>query len=794
MPSHFKKEYLWVVCILSVLLMFAFFDVVFLGKTFKVTTANSQALPNGVYGQSHNKPKFIPVNGTDAPVLEEPVYEFIKRNLQQGILPLWNPHQACGYPLIGMIQVGLFFPLNFILYLLPELFSWDILILSRLLLAGLFVYWLMRTLKFSKIPALASGIAFMLSGPMVLLQYWTANVDMLAPLLLIATDYLIRKTKAHHLAFLSLGVALTIFAGHPEHIFLVNVYCVCFFLFRLICLRKEVNWQKASIYFVFAYVLGACLSAIVLFPFVKNLLFEFWHAHPPRVGLLMEENRSRAITLALPHFFQKAALTYQFVFAGWWGGYLGTIPLGLAFLSLFNKTKDKLNYFFAALAFIIIGKEYGLPIINWIGYLPIFDMCRYAIHSPALAALSIAILAGMGIQAILNTENIFRKGLIFSIGLLLIADIHLMVMHSPQTFNIAPEFFKNVPFSLPLKATLFAFALLVIFQTILWLKDKKLITKNTISILLVVILFAELFLYVHRERPQRFRSFAKVPYIELLKTSREKIRNYGNFWAFYPNTATGFGVDDLGYFFGLVPKRFVKFINTLVLKDYFKDNLNPPALRAIPIQQREDILDMLNVKHIIIPADDKLIRAFPHFKDAQKEMNLVYQNEVRIFERPNTFPRAFIVHRAFFQPDETTSLSLVHKIGAQLRDVAVINHPVVPKIVAYLRTTPARDSSTVKITKYSANEVVLDADMEHGGFVVLSEAFHPDWRATLDGKGWKIFQTNYLLRSVFVPPGQHQIKMIFKPMSFYWGAFVSFLGFLAFFALLFVPYFRKKSE
>ncbi|MFA5259830.1 MAG: hypothetical protein WC450_01220 [Candidatus Omnitrophota bacterium] len=141
-----KKQALLIPVFLTILLVIAFYDVVFLNKTFKVTTANSQALPTGAYGQENNKPKFIPVNGTDSPVMEEPVYEFIKRNLQKGILPLWNPHQACGYPLIGMIEVGMFYPLMFILYLFPEFFAWDIMILARLLVAGCFTYWFMRYL------------------------------------------------------------------------------------------------------------------------------------------------------------------------------------------------------------------------------------------------------------------------------------------------------------------------------------------------------------------------------------------------------------------------------------------------------------------------------------------------------------------------------------------------------------------------------------------------------------------------------------------------------------------------
>ena len=195
MPTRRRYEYLFISSFLILLLAVFFYDVVFLKKTFKVTTANSQSMIYGAYGQKDNRPKFIPVNGTDSSVLEEPIFEFIKENLHKGILPLWNPHQACGFPLIGMLEVGIFFPLNLILYFLPQLYAWDVLIFARFFLAGLFTYFFMRTLSFKTIPSLISAVCFMLTGPMVLLQFWFANVEIIAPLLLAAMERLIQSPK-----------------------------------------------------------------------------------------------------------------------------------------------------------------------------------------------------------------------------------------------------------------------------------------------------------------------------------------------------------------------------------------------------------------------------------------------------------------------------------------------------------------------------------------------------------------------------------------------------------------------
>ncbi len=781
------KEQFRIGALLLLLLIVAFYDVVFLGKTFKVTTANSQALPTGAYGQEKNKPKFIPVNGTDSPVMEEPLLQFIKNNLRRGVLPLWDPHQACGYPLIGMLELGMFFPLHFIFYLLPSIYSWDLLILSRLFLAGLFTFWFMRRIGFKNVPSLCAGIVFMLSGPLTLLQYWTTNVDMVTPLLLIASDQLIRRPQRRNVVYLAVGVALTFFAGHPEHIFLVNTLNVCFFIFRLLSTQRVPadkkdrrdyikHLGKILLCFILGNILGLSLSSIVLLPFVQNLLSEFWHAHPPGTGLLMEEQRERALTLALPHFFQEVPLNYKWVFSGWWGGYLGTLPLGFSFLSLFNKQKKGLNYFFATMTFFMIAKQYGLPIINWIGHLPVFNVCRYAIHTPALTAFSVAVLTGMGVRAALFNRRTFYKALPYSIGLLLIALLHLVYLKSTGTFPIA------------LRATFFAVGVLTVFQALLFLKDKKILNREIASLLMAGIIFAELFLYIHRERPRRFDSFLKVPYIEFLKSDPERIRSYGIFWAFYPNTASGFAVDDLGIFLSLLSKRFVNFSNHLLIKNNFKNDLRPPALRTFPIPaENYFILDLLNVKYMIAPSREWLSKVFPKFVLPE---NPIYSKEVNVYLRPTAFPRTFIVHRVVFQPDGEKSFALLKELGPQLRNVAVINSPTIPAVTQHLQTVPLLDDSSAEIVQYTPNKVVIKAHLEHPGLLVFSDAYHPDWKAYADETEVRIFRADYLLRSIFLPEGNHKVEFVFKPVWFYIGGGVSFFSFL-FLVALYIP---KKGQ
>ncbi len=773
--NRFLRSKWFIPTALAVLLAIAFFDVVFLNKTFKVSTANAQAMPYGVYGQEFNRPRFIPVNGTDSSVLEEPLYQFIKNSLWKGVLPLWNPHQACGYPLIGMIQTAMFYPLTWIMYLFPSIIAWDILILVRLLLAGILTFWFMRTMGFNKTPSVASAIAFMLSGPMVLLQYWTVNVDIVLPVLLIALERLIRERSPRSIAWVSVAVGLTFFGGHPEHIFLVNAYGAAFFIFRFLALPDARQASRGiGLSIASAYILGIGLSAMVLFPFLRNLFTEFWHSHPGGTGLMMEEQRARAITLALPHFFQREAISYQWVFAGWWGGYLGILPIGLSAVALFQNHKRRLNLFFIAMAVLLISKAYGLAFINWIGYLPLFNLPRYAIHTPPFAAFSIAVAAGMGVRAILaRPRPALWQAAGFGAILMAVALGHLFIYRQAQHVELS------------VRAVIFSAGILIAWLTIIALARRQ--GRVVTSVCLIALLWFELVAYIHRERPTRYDSFPKIPYIELLKTSPVPVRSYGNYWAFYPNAGSAYGVDDLGYFLCMAPQRFVDFVNNLLIRDHFRNDFRSPALRTIPVQRRENFLDLLNVHYLILPATDAFIRPFPHFDPADKYARQVYHREVRVYERPHPMPRAFIVHRAAFSTDPMRTFQLLEQAQDRLRGFAVLEGPDDPTIIDRLNAAPLIDGSSARITRQTPNTLDLTVSMDHDGVLILSEAYHPEWRVYVNGRREKIYPADHLLRGVFLPAGRHSVRFVFHPLSFYLG-----LATTAATAIIIVLFFRRN--
>src|SRR5258705_5750029 len=46
-------------------------------------------------------------------------YNFAASSIHKGILPIWDPYRFSGNTFIGEMQTGLFYPLKFLVYLMP---------------------------------------------------------------------------------------------------------------------------------------------------------------------------------------------------------------------------------------------------------------------------------------------------------------------------------------------------------------------------------------------------------------------------------------------------------------------------------------------------------------------------------------------------------------------------------------------------------------------------------------------------------------------------------------------------
>jgi hypothetical protein len=83
----------------------------------------------------------------------------------------------------------------------------------------------------------------------------------------------------------------------------------------------------------------------------------------------------------------------------------------------------------------------------------------------------------------------------------------------------------------------------------------------------------------------------------------------------------------------------------------------------------------------------------------------------------------------------------------------------------------------LRLVRETANHLEFQTD---GGvrprLLVISDAWHPGWRATIDGVEAPIHRANYMFRGVFVPAGEHTVRFDYWPVNFGWYLAASALG------------------
>ena len=87
-------------------------------------------------------------------------------------------------------------------------------------------------------------------------------------------------------------------------------------------------------------------------------------------------------------------------------------------------------------------------------------------------------------------------------------------------------------------------------------------------------------------------------------------------------------------------------------------------------------------------------------------------------------------------------------------------------------------NAEVSITGYEPQRIELRTRNSQEGFLVLSEIYLRGWEARVDYRETPIHRTDYTLRGIVVPAGEHRIEFTYRPKSFKNGAMASGIGVL----------------
>jgi len=80
---------------------------------------------------------------------------------------------------------------------------------------------------------------------------------------------------------------------------------------------------------------------------------------------------------------------------------------------------------------------------------------------------------------------------------------------------------------------------------------------------------------------------------------------------------------------------------------------------------------------------------------------------------------------------------------------------------------------SARLLRYASTEVTVAVDAPAGGILVLTDVWHPWWRASVDGTQAQIHKADVIFRAVVVPPGRHVVRFSFHPVA---GALAELAG------------------
>jgi hypothetical protein len=121
-------------------------------------------------------------------LLADPIFQFepwrifAKTTIMQGELPLWNPYNAGGTPFLANPQTAIFYPLNFIYYLLPVSPALNLITYFKLSFYAYFTYLYLRSIKLTVNSSLVGSVIALCSSFPLMWIFWPhTNVFILFP-------------------------------------------------------------------------------------------------------------------------------------------------------------------------------------------------------------------------------------------------------------------------------------------------------------------------------------------------------------------------------------------------------------------------------------------------------------------------------------------------------------------------------------------------------------------------------------------------------------------------------------
>lgn len=701
-------------------------------------------------------------------------------------LPLWNPFNGAGAPLLANYQSALLYPLNWI-GLLPVSASALTLIMSavaafHLVLAGWGMWRLGIRIGLSPLGAGVSGIAFGMSAYLFARLHTFPIISAAAwlPWLLWALYGLLTVRRVRDGGWTALFVALLLLAGHAQTAWYTLLLAALFAIWtaarippldtsglRLIGYRDTL-WRRSAPLLAAAgcVLIGIGAASAQLLP-TAELLIGSARADGVESSFALNYSYAPARTLNLiaPNIFGTPADGSYYTQGAHFEDavYVGIIPLFLAFSAVIASLRRRrapersefVRYVPFALGIALIGFVFALgrytPIFPFLyDYIPTFDMFQAPVRWHLWTVVGLSILAGIGAslwERSFKARRRARLGLAASVGTAALLFVMSIFMRD----------------SAPPLPTLIG-ALIMLF-------------------IMIGLLCALISIQPESASP-RFPRWSAL--VLLVIASDLAAASWGlnptvpsAFYEPLPDVNAGAG---RGYW-SEAREREIKFDLIFRFDDYRAATDGWAAARqsGLPNLNLLDRAYLFNNFDPLLPAP---YRAYVNLiETSENPRKLLRAAGVdRAFDLGELMaaPRAWLVDAICWHTDESALI-------AAIADPAW-NPDATAHVLGEGGCSPPDEGRVGEVLRFTENgsQVVIELQADRDAWLILADTDYPGWTATVNHESAYIYRANLAFRAVQVPAGAHTVEFAYRPWWMLAGAFaslVSLLGILIMFRI-----------
>lgn len=720
----------------------------------------------------------MPVKNNAMPDVITQIYPWKRLTIEtwkMGQVPLWNPYSFSGTPHLANYQSAVLSPVNLLFFILPEVDAWSVMVLLQPLLAGLFMFVLLRTLARSNLASLVGSIAFMFCGFMtVWMAYGTLGWAILwLPITFAAAARHFKKRSWWNIVLLAIALAWSFVSGHFQMSMYLVTALVAFIAYHAVHTKRT----RASIELGLAVALSLMISAPQILPSldaysqsVRSELFE-------QAGGIAWQY---LITLFAPDFFGNPVTRNDwFGYYAEWASYIGVVPLLLAMYAIVRRIKY-IGFFLglAVISFLVATPSPINTFVVWLK-LPVIST-SYGTRIIVLVSFAFAVISAYGLDGL--REDWKREK--FSTVLFPVACIcaFLIViwgfMEIVRPFTADKLLIARRNLILPTGLAL-GFCVLSIAG---YIKRWKFFQLSAL-VLMIIFTAADMVRYGTKWMPfdPRENVYPEVDVLSFLKKEAGYERIFGNLGGEVTN---GYGLSGIEGYDAVYQKRYGEFIRSLSDGKIFAPERSVVQFPNIG-NNSEFALQLLGVHYLVHRLSDGRFSwaypywEYPHYKN-------IYRNEYyEVYKNQKAIPRTFMASSYIVRNTDQGILDALYTEEFKPTQTLVLETD--PEIV------PASGEGSADITKYTPNEVVIKTTATTSKLLFLSDVYDPGWNASVDGRRARILRADYGFRAIAVPAGEHTVRMVYWPKSFAYGLSLTAAGAVILIGGSAMNFYRRKK-